>query len=179
MSEEIKETPTGELEQGEFKIKKKPKKLANKKPQETTKIDLTKKEEDAVSESSTTKVDVRELSQDGGEVGETHTEEPKATEEKKEETVATITEITEKPEAKDEVKAPEPEPQPEINLPENVEKLVNFMKETGGDINDYVRLNADYTNIDDSALFKEYYKHTKPPLDQDEIIMPPNVECLQ
>jgi hypothetical protein len=169
MSEEIKETPTGELEQGEFKIKKKPKKLANKKPQETTKIDLTKKEEDAVSESSTTKVDVRELPKDGGEVGGTHTEEPKATEEKKEETVATITEITEQPEAKEEAKTPEPESQPEINLPENVEKLVNFMKETGGDINDYVRLNADYTNIDDTALLKEYYKQTKPHLDQDEI----------
>ena len=42
MSEEIKETPTGELEQGEFKIKKKPKKLANQKV-ETTKIDLSKK----------------------------------------------------------------------------------------------------------------------------------------
>ena len=28
--EQIKETPTGELEQGEFKIKKKPKKLVNK-----------------------------------------------------------------------------------------------------------------------------------------------------
>ena len=170
MSEEIKETPTGELEQGEFKIKKKPKKLANKKPQETTKVDLSKKEEkDAIPESSTTKVDVRELSKDGGEVGEAHVEEPEATEEKKEETVATITEITEEPKAEEEVKAPEPEPQPEINLPENVEKLVNFMKETGGDINDYVRLNADYTNIDDTALLKEYYKQTKPHLDQDEI----------
>ena len=169
MSEEIKETPTGELEQGEFKIKKKPKKLANKKQQETIKIDLSKKEEDAIPESSTTKVDVRELPKDGSEVGEAHVEEPKAAEEKKEETVATITEITEKPEAKEEAKAPEPEPQPEINLPENVEKLVNFMKETGGDINDYVRLNADYTNIDDSALLKEYYKQTKPHLDQEEI----------
>jgi len=170
MSEEIKETPTGELEQGEFKIKKKPKKLANKKPQETTKVDLSKKEEkDAIPESSTTKVDVRELSKDGGEVGEAHVEEPEATKEKKEETVATITEITEEPKAEEEVKAPEPEPQPEINLPENVEKLVNFMKETGGDINDYVRLNADYTNIDDTALLKEYYKQTKPHLDQDEI----------
>ena len=102
-------------------------------------------------------------------MGEAHVEEPEATEEKKEETVATITEITEEPKAEEEVKAPEPEPQPEVNLPENVEKLVNFMKETGGDINDYVRLNADYTNIDDTALLKEYYKQTKPHLDQDEI----------
>ena len=172
--EEIKETPTGELEQGEFKIKKKPKKLANKKPQETVKLDLAKKEEpkkeeDAIPESSTTKVDVQELSKDGGEVGEAHSEEPKITEEKKEEPIATITEITEEPKAKEEIKATEPEPQPEINLPENVEKLVKFMEETGGDINDYVRLNADYTNIDDTALLKEYYKRTKPHLDSDEI----------
>jgi hypothetical protein len=178
--EEIKETPTGELEQGEFKIKKKPKKLANKKPQETVKLDLAKKEEpkkeevkqeikeDAVPESSTTKVDVRELPKDGGEVGEAHAKKQEATEEKKEEPVATITEITEQPKAEEE-KTSEPESQPEINLPENVEKLVNFMKETGGDINDYVRLNADYSNIDDEALLKEYYKQTKPHLDQDEI----------
>ena len=179
--EEIKETPTGELEQGEFKIKKKPKKLANKKPQETVKLDLAKKEEpkkeevkqeikeDAIPESSTAKVDVRELPKDGGEVGEAHTEKQEVTEEKKEEPVATITEITEEPKAKEEEKTIEPEPQPQLELPENVEKLVNFMKETGGDINDYVRLNADYTNIDDTALLKEYYKQTKPHLDPDEI----------
>jgi hypothetical protein len=181
MSEEIKETPTGELEQGEFKIKKKPRKLANKKPQETVKLDLAKKEEpkkeevkqeikeDAVPESSTTKVDVRELPKNGGEVGEAHAEKQEAAEEKKEEPVATITEITEQPKAEEEVKTPEPEPQPQLELPENIEKLVNFMKETGGDINDYVRLNADYSNIDDEALLKEYYKQTKPHLDQDEI----------
>ena len=101
MSEEIKETPTGELEQGEFKLKKKPKKLANKKPEETVKVDLSKKEEtpkieikkDAVPESSTTKVDVRELPKDGGEVGKTHIEEPKASEEKKEDTSTTTSTI--------------------------------------------------------------------------------------
>ncbi len=90
-------------------------------------------------------------------------------EEKKEEQVATITEISEEPKAEEKVKIPEPEIQPKVDLPENVEKLVNFMKETGGDINDYVRLNADYTNVDDTALLKEYYKQTKPHLDSDEI----------
>ena len=30
-------------------------------------------------------------------------------------------------------------------LPENIQKLVDFMEETGGDINDYVRLNKDYS----------------------------------
>jgi len=43
-------------------------------------------------------------------------------------------------------------------LPENVEKLVSFMEETGGTVEDYVRLNADYSNVDETTLLKEYYK---------------------
>jgi len=54
-------------------------------------------------------------------------------------------------------------------LPENVEKLVDFMKETGGTVEDYVRLNADYSNVDDVSLLKEYYAKTKPHLSSDEI----------
>jgi len=54
-------------------------------------------------------------------------------------------------------------------LPENVEKLIAFMEETGGDINDYTRLNTDYSKVDPETLLKEYYKKTKPHLDLDEI----------
>ena len=54
-------------------------------------------------------------------------------------------------------------------LPENIEKLVSFMEETGGDISDYVRLNADYSNVDNETLLKEYYKQTKPYLEGDDI----------
>lgn len=54
-------------------------------------------------------------------------------------------------------------------LPENIEKLISFMEETGGDINDYVRLNADYSNINNETLLKEYYKKTRPHLDSEEI----------
>ena len=54
-------------------------------------------------------------------------------------------------------------------LPENIEKLVSFMEETGGGIEDYVRLNADYSNVSDTALLKEYYKKTKPHLDNEDI----------
>lgn len=54
-------------------------------------------------------------------------------------------------------------------LPENIEKLVAFMEETGGDINDYVRLSADYSNINNETLLKEYYKKTRPHLDNEEI----------
>ena len=56
-----------------------------------------------------------------------------------------------------------------IDLPENIDKLVSFMKETGGTINDYVRLNADYSNIDNNTLLKEYYKKTKPYLDSEDV----------
>lgn len=54
-------------------------------------------------------------------------------------------------------------------LPENIEKLVSFMEETGGTVEDYVRLNTDYSTIDEEALIREYYKKTKPYLDKDEI----------
>jgi hypothetical protein len=56
-----------------------------------------------------------------------------------------------------------------IELPENIEKLVSFMQETGGTIEDYVRLNADYSNVNNVALLKEYYKSTKPHLDAEEV----------
>jgi len=58
---------------------------------------------------------------------------------------------------------------PSRELPESVEKLINFMKDTGGDVNDYVRLNADYSSVDEDTLLKEYYKNSKPHLDESEI----------
>ena len=54
-------------------------------------------------------------------------------------------------------------------LPENIQKVVDFMNETGGSLEDYVRLNADYSNVDDNTLLTEYYKQTKPHLSYDEI----------
>jgi len=54
-------------------------------------------------------------------------------------------------------------------LPENIEKLVSFMEETGGTVQDYVRLNADYTNVDNKSLIREYYKQTKPHLDSEDV----------
>jgi len=159
MSKEVKE-------EGSFKIKKKPgrpKKLTNK--GETIKVDLSKK--DPVEE-EVTKVVIDETKEEPvKEVVEEKTEE--ATEEK----VTPIQEVTEE-EKVEEVKEPvmetAPEPaKPEINLPENVEKLVKFMEETGGTVEDYVRLNADYSNVDDNTLIREYYKQTKPHLDMEEV----------
>ena len=159
MSEEVKE-------EGSFKIKKKPgrpKKLT--KQQETIKVDLSKK--DPVEE-EVTKVAIDETKEEPvKEVVEEKTEE--ATEEK----VTPIQEVTEEEkveEKKEPVMETAPEPaKPEINLPENVEKLVKFMEETGGTVEDYVRLNADYSNINDDALIREYYKQTKPHLDIEEV----------
>jgi hypothetical protein len=54
-------------------------------------------------------------------------------------------------------------------LPENLQKVVDFMDETGGTLEDYVRLNQDFSSYDDMTVLREYYKQTKSHLDQDEI----------
>ena len=54
-------------------------------------------------------------------------------------------------------------------LPENIEKLISFMEDTGGTVEDYVRLNTDYSNVDSNVLLKEYYKSTRPHLNDEEI----------
>ena len=54
-------------------------------------------------------------------------------------------------------------------LPENIQKLMDFMEDTGGDINDYVKLNQDYSDLDNLTLLKEYYTQTKPHLNNEEI----------
>ena len=56
-----------------------------------------------------------------------------------------------------------------VELPENIQKLMNFMEETGGDLNDYVTLNQDYSELDNHTLLKEYYKSTKPHLSEEEV----------
>ena len=160
MSEEVKE-------EGSFKIKKKPgkpKKLTNK--GESIKVDLSKKEDPV--EEEVTKVVIDDAKE------EAVIKEPvkEVVEETTEEKVIPIQEVTE--EKVEEVKEPvietAPEPtKPEINLPENIEKLVKFMEETGGTVEDYVRLSADYSTVNDDALVREYYKQTKPHLDIEEV----------
>ena len=54
-------------------------------------------------------------------------------------------------------------------LPENIQKLMDFMEETGGDLEDYIKLNQDYSKLDDNALLREYYKQSKPHLNDEEI----------
>ena len=54
-------------------------------------------------------------------------------------------------------------------IPENIQKLMEFMEDTGGDFNDYVALNKDYSKLNEHDLLREYYKQTKPHLDKEEI----------
>ena len=54
-------------------------------------------------------------------------------------------------------------------LPENIQKLVDFMNDTGGTLEDYVNLNRDYSGLDNLTLLREYYKQTKPHLNAEEI----------
>ena len=149
-------------------------KVKPKKAKETvTKLDLSKKKEDAVQEPSTDEIPVLNQPETSGEVEkgtpeskpEGTTEEVTSSDDGGEQEVV-IQEITE-----EEVKpvVEETEDKVKVNLPEGVDKLVKFIEETGGDLQDYVRLNADYSTVDDKALLKEYYKKTKPHLDDEEI----------
>ena len=123
-----------------------------------------KKEEDAIQIGETEEVSVEVPSGDSAEMGEPVQESNETTE-----GFSPIKEVTEeevKKEVKEEVKTVE---QPAVDLPENVEKLVNFMRDTGGTVEDYVRLNADYSNVDETVLLKEYYKKNKPHLDNEDV----------
>jgi len=56
-----------------------------------------------------------------------------------------------------------------VKLPENIQKVVNFMDETGGSLEDYVKLNTDYASLDENSLLKEYYQQANPLLDNEDI----------
>lgn len=182
MSEQVKQ-------EGTFKIKKRPKKLV--KDDKPIKIDLSKinepkkEEKDAVQVGETKKVAVAEQAGDSPQVDK-QVSEPSEVPETKEEKEPIIQEIIEeeKPieekveeeiqeigeKLEEKVITPTPEESREIaKLPENIEKVVDFMKETGGTLEDYVRLNADYSNIDNDTLLREYYKQAKSHLDAEEV----------
>ena len=165
-------------QEGDFKLKKKKpamKKLNDNK--DVIKVDLTpKKEEDAIQEQVADESVLRteqpevELQK----VVERDEEPTVVTEEVVEQEPIVIQEITEEEEeVKDLTEQVEQAVQDNQHtgkqLPENIEKLVSFMEETGGTVEDYVRLNADYTNVNNDTLLKEYYKKTRPHLDAEEI----------
>ena len=143
------------------------KEVENEKPQEsaeeTTKVDLSKFE--TADNPDIIKVDLtkpptnetkEDNANDAGVAGVDESPEPAQKQE----------EVQPQAEAQEQ---PVPVEQPKIELPENVEKLVNFMNETGGNINDYVNLNRNLEELDDQDALLEYYKETKPHLTSEDI----------
>ena len=189
MSEQ-KQAAVEAKQEGEFTLKgknkpKKPKQLGNKN-QEVQKVNLKeplvetepavkkveikeeiKKEDDAIQIGETKEVSVGEPSGDSAKVGEPVQESNETAE-----GFSPIKEVTEEEVKQVEAEVKEAKRDEKVlgrQLPENVEKLVSFMEDTGGTVEDYVRLNADYSNVDEKALLKEYYKKNKPHLDSDDI----------
>ena len=143
-------------QEGEFSLKgkkAKPKNLGET-SKEPIKVDLSSKQE----EPEVTKVEIKEP-----ELEEVSNEEVETVED-----IPVIQEITDE-EVEEEVEQVVENEASTRSLPEGIEKLVSFMEETGGDINDYVRLNADYSSVDNSVLLKEYYRKTKPYLNEDDL----------
>ena len=150
----------------------------------TVKLDLGKfkkfqEQNESTEEQSTDEVLVRDESDVSEEVSEENKEEQieevaEQGETQEEEVVLEeVTQeenITEPQEIEEPVVAEQPVVEkPEVVVPENLQSLVDFMEETGGSLEDYVRLNADYSNVDNNTLLLEYYKTTKPHLNMEEI----------
>ena len=193
---EKKEEPVVDNETGKIKVKAKAKKEKQPDGNETkgnvTKVKTTMTSKPEVIEKTVTKVDLtkptkpeenetkKDNTDDSGMVTEldnakstekqeevqpeTETQETPVLEEIKEESNVEVEEIAK--EATEAITESEKTGEP---LPENIQKLVEFMQETGGDINDYVTLNQDYSELDNHALLKEYYKSTKPHLSEEEV----------
>lgn len=54
-------------------------------------------------------------------------------------------------------------------LSEDVEKFLQYKKETGRGFDDFVNLQKDWTKVNDASVLAEYYKETKPHLDEEDI----------
>tara|TARA_R100001082_G_scaffold5194_1_gene3651 strand:- start:972 stop:2189 length:1218 start_codon:yes stop_codon:yes gene_type:complete len=159
-----------------IQIKKQPKKFA--KQDDIIKVDLSKpslKEEEKSETTEKIKNDniddtrVVELVKDAEPVQEQKEVQPEAEAQE----TSIIEEVVEKEKVEEIAQVAEEAITESIEtgeeLPENIQKLVNFMEETGGDLNDYVKLNRDYSDLDNDTLLREYYKQTKPHLSEDEI----------
>ena len=179
MSEEIKQ-------EGEFKIKtpSKPKNLGDntgeaikvnmKEPlidlePDVKKVVIKKEDTDAVQTQETNDSNaIVEESKDSGNSEEV-VEEVRTSDEEIASPLTVIEDTEEEEKQLEATKEVEQPAQEQRVLPENIEKLVSFMEETGGTVEDYVRLNADYTNVDSNTLIREYYKQTKPHLDSEDV----------
>jgi hypothetical protein len=162
-------------ETGKLKVKR-PKQFVNQNADnEVIKIDLRpKKEEDAVQEQSTNDSNaVIEQPQNEGSSEEV-VEEVRSSEQNEEQPV--LEEIIEEEVqeqtdqlTEDVAEAIAEQKESGVELPENIQKVVDFMNETGGTLEDYVRLNQDYSKLNENQLLREYYENTRPHLDKEEI----------
>jgi hypothetical protein len=161
-------------QEGDFKIKSKtPRKFSNN--DEVTKVNLDAPVEDVTkvvidedkSDEQVTELDINtssEIAEDGKEPQVTEDTEGVLQEISNEEVQEQAEDLKE-----DVQEAIAKQESTGVRLPENIEKVVNFMNETGGTLQDYVRLSADYSTIDNSALLREYYAKTKPYLEGEDI----------
>jgi hypothetical protein len=148
------------------------------------KVDLSKPpktETDAVQEQSTDESVLRGSGTDEKTGEETEVELQKVQQEETQLTLEEVIDEETKEEPKEEVKEEAQELQDQveeavqtsqdtgIELPENIQKVVDFINETGGTLEDYVKINQDYSNIDESTLLYQYYNQTKSHLSKDEI----------
>ena len=166
-----KEEPIANDETGKIKVKAKTEKQpdGNETKGSVTKVKEKMKLKPEVIEETITRVDVEKPTK------EVVAEEPAVVEEVVETPVdetPVLEEITDEEIVEVEEQVEEAIAEAETTgdpLPENLQKLVDFMGETGGDINDYVKLNQDYDKLNDSDLLREFYNQTKPHLDTEEI----------
>lgn len=181
-------------QEGEFKVKPRKMKKLSETPK-TIKVDLSKKAEETKETGDTIKVDLTEKKEQEDAVQVNTTDESNAPVEESgdsqsseevveevrqpEETVEdtpVIQEVTEEEvqeqtetlqeQVEDAVQQSQDTAEP---LPENIQKVVDFMNETGGTLEDYVRLNADYSDVDNNTLLREYYRQSKPHLDSEDV----------
>jgi hypothetical protein len=152
VKEKVAKQPEGNETKGDVtKVKAKMKMKAEVESEEPIKVDLSKPPEEKTVEEVEPKAEVQEEVQvEAGTLEEVSTEEV-------EEAAGVASAAIEESMATGNP------------LPENVQKLVDFMEETGGDLNDYVKLNKDYSEVDNQTVLQEYYRQTKPHLDQEEI----------
>lgn len=137
--------------------------------------------EDAIQEQETESVSVGDGAEDSPEVDEQVREQDTKEENEEEEVVddSPLQLVNDEPqeeekqevqkEIQQETKQELKQEEQKVVLPENVEKLVQFMEETGGTVEDYVNLNRDISKMDNTTLLREYYKNTKPHLDADDV----------
>jgi len=143
----------------------------------TIKLDLgklNKPQEDAVQEQSTDDSDVAVGEPEDKTDSEEVVEEVRETEEEEVSVLEEVTEEEEPAATVEETKEIVEEAVAESNeagieLPENIQKVVDFMNETGGSLDDYVKLNTDYSKLNEAQLIREFYETTKPHLDKEDI----------